>query len=356
MGPEGALGVRDKKGGDSMGSYCNTSIGIRAMMFVCIGALMMVGLTDCKGGVPRNQGVPPAGEYDPQVLARYTGTGDPGKPCTVWLKDLKREALRHGAESGRPGAPLTLGGLTDIRGYRWSDKRKDVEILGVKVMGYVPPILLDQFVQALRVAPEGLIWMSLDPGDKEDLSSPYRVDGYPKEIINSRWAEPLIRADYFVKAMSLDLVPSVVEGMCARNKERDLTDKSLKGTVRDQVLHNNLSFIPDSRKTRIVHAETADGFEVLFEQMPIVIQTGRDSVPEVNSFARDMNDNFDKLKAQYPGVFLPLHSMFKLYSLGSCLLRERAFVPVELDYWLSDYPLAPYDTPDELPGFKEFCN
>ena len=315
---------------------------------------LVTNLVSCAGHLSPYGGSPPPDEYNPERLASSPISLTPGAPGSVWLKDLEALARQGSGDPGELRPPLTFGDLTDIWGYRWSESRRDVEVFGAKGKGSVPPILLDQFVQALRVAPEGLIWMSLDPEDMEDLTAPHLVHGHPREMMDSRFFVPLIQADYFAKAMSLDLVPSILDGVYKRNERRIMACDfdPLESVSKPGV--QNMYFCPDTQHVKIEYTETSEGFEVRFNRIPVRVLTGSPRVPEAFAgFTRDIGENFEKLKTQYPGVFHPLHNMYKLFYLGSCLLKEREFAPVELDYWFSEYPLAPYNTPEKLPGFKE---
>ncbi|HRI17461.1 MAG TPA: hypothetical protein PL196_02960, partial [Burkholderiaceae bacterium] len=299
-------------------------------------------------------------DYD---LAELTKPVAPGKvhpePAVVDLRDLQATA-RKWLEQPSPKGPLSLGGLTSISGYRWSRSRQTVEIMGERG-GAAPEILVDEFVEALRSSPEGSLWMSLDPPLDEGLEGMtgwHAVHGHPESILQTRYFNGLVQADYVMKALSLEVVPSPhLDSLVERARERvtrcdsDDAPRGAAPTIENQYFaidwdHN------DPRRTA-----SADGHEIYLGKMPIVILTGPTvQTSATMAFAKQFSDNFDQLEQEFPIALGRHHNLFRLYFLTQLLQVEKKKGNIEFDdqFWMSEYRPLPFRAAKRLPGFGPF--
>ncbi len=290
-------------------------------------------------------------EYAFETLTRpiQEGNGRAGLK-TLSLEELEqqtREAVRRRKSTEQP---IPLGGLTDILGYHWDAQRQRIELIGASDETPVSPIYAEQFVVALRLAHYPMIIQSLNPAGTE-LGSPQLVLAYPKEVEDTLFLEPLIQADYFLKAISMNHARPLVRTPKTAMEEAVLRCKHLPQREDLKGPPDNIFFRPGHPV--IEQERTADGgFNLWIRDIDLKLHAGKQvKNPDVLTFVDQMNQRLGELIAAYPRVFRPLVNIYKIHIVAQLLMTEQE-AKTDLSYWLSEFPVAPHPTPRELPVVK----
>lgn len=269
----------------------------------------------------------------------------------VSLPQLERQ-VRQALPWPHPAvAPLTVGGLTDLWGYRWNRERQELELLGE--VGEGPPLLVDEFVMALRMGHYPAIGMNLIPQDPLDPASPQLVHVFPPELGETRLVVPLIQAEYTVKTHALQAV-------AARYRDQG---EQCAGRTTTAMARARLFFVP--AMPELAFEETPQGFTIQIRQARLMLRAERDVVVASGTearplppghpladFAADFSRRLADLERQEP-VYQQLQRTYRLFLIAQLLRKEFQANEIVYDvgFWLHDYPVAPYPPPRALPPF-----
>ena len=126
-------------------------------------------------------------------------------------------------------------------------------------------------------------------------------------------------------------------------------------SLRDDCERRRLSGEPGTNsffapgRTRYEFERTDDGFTFWIREMPVVLVTGDAAANPITAEAnRTFTENFERI-SERSVVFADLRRMYELYNVAQSL-RHPLF-DYDFSFWLDEYPLAPVDTPRQLPGF-----
>lgn len=252
-----------------------------------------------------------------------------------------------------------LGFITQPVGVVVDSVNQDLILVG-KQDAQLPPQYLDDFVVALRAANEfgnkESPGVSIDP-DTSGRSQQYTVN-YFGGVENTRFGRICYEADYLLKKLALGKLPIGVNGVMSP-WARELEWIKHHGQPRyDYRSSSRVWFIPSdvylafSRSSLMLYnsdvevqyqfsvSETAGDW-----RNPRLLPASLSRRKQwIEDFAGQLSAHYDEVAQTYP-VLEELRSLVKLYAIGSSLVKLR--VQPDLEYWLSDYILRPYDTPRE---------
>lgn len=268
----------------------------------------------------------------------------------VSLRQLERELKSAHAGRKLSGEPVTLGRLTDILGVQWDSVHKDIKLIGE--VGQGPPILVDQFVPALRTGHHAAVLMTLRSKNPTQPDSVQRVHVSPPELEGTLFLDSLSKADYDAKRRAQEYL--------ATHYREEIKRCSASTTGSEELPHTRIVLLPAKPKLKV--EKNGETFTVWIHKLDIILlpaqdlvaSSGKDPNPlppghPLRDFAVDFTKRFGELERQYP-IYKQLHNMYKLFLIAQ-LLRGLQ-LPYDFSFWLSEYPLKPYPTDREFPGLK----
>jgi hypothetical protein len=267
--------------------------------------------------------------------------------------------LEHTVTAAAVPEPVPLG-LTDIHGFEWDEQQTDVWLMGT-LDAAAPPILVDHFVGALRATQTAQApGMTLLPVDRTNPRSMHQVLVFPEHLglADSRYMAALIQSDYLVKALAVAAAtpPFGLDDVVTRYR-RAITGCGASAASAPSIIRARVWFVP---VRPVLRTERLDGRRrVWIDQAEVMLAAEEDLVSSkdgtvhhatnspLQAFAREFTARFQESKRLR--VFWELHTMYKLGLLAELL--HQLELPPHRDFWLRTYPLQPYATPRELPGF-----
>lgn len=311
---------------------------------VSLAVACMIALPELLGA-----GSPPKA-YRLERLAKPVAVDD-AKPrrTTISLDELEQRVREAVTQRTTPSEPIPLGGFTNILGYRWNDERREVELIGETGGPAAFRLYAEQLAVALRLAVEPFIVVTIVPSGLDPWGR-QRVVAYPETVLDTHFLEPLIQADYYMKAIVMNHVsspvPTPLDGL-----ETVILDCRVPPNI-DELLgaSSNIFFQPVD--PRPVTHRTKGGFQRSIRDVGLRLRPGRHvSDPYVIEFARRVSSDLDRLVESHPRALRPLVNLHRLYMVAQLLMVEEE-AEIDLSYWLSEFPLTPHPTPRELPSVR----
>lgn len=269
----------------------------------------------------------------------------------VSLRGLEAEAKTSLVRGARALDSLTLGGLTDIVGYRSANG--DIEVLGLSSARPEAAILVRELVEALRAADHSAVGMTLLPRDVGNPRSPHQVVVFPSQLEDTAFAGRLIAADYAVKELATSKL--------AQHHRQAIKSCPVSDGPPSQALTGRVFFLPAAPRLEL-DEETDGSFSVLIREAGVILaqegslvfhEDGRPSggsaqAPDqaLGAFTAEFTRRF----AEMGGVYQRLGVAYRLFLVAKLLRREK--VDWNADFWLRDYPLGSQPTPRELPALR----
>ena len=263
----------------------------------------------------------------------------------ISLRQLESE-VRNAVAQGLSTRTLTLGRLTRVTGYRW--RNGEMTILGQQgsEKDWLP---LDLFVESLRFGDHPVLFMSLVP---EDATMAYhKVVSMPPDLKDSATLGVMTQGDYYLKKLLLEglrslRIPGAYDDQTKRLMDCDTGDLSAR-----RAETSNVFFRPGKAVLEKVDHGSPD--HTIWIRKNLMVLRAGDRVRDdyIRQYAKRTTENMEAL-LQLP-LYWRLQRVFDLSLLATALLeatRLRLLPPDLFSFWLNDYPLEAYATPERLPG------
>jgi len=244
----------------------------------------------------------------------------------------------------------TLGGITQLTGVVYDPRARDLILVGEHHPGGAQ-ITLDDFAVALRSRLLLRQWpeVSIDPAP-DTAKTGYmkvRIEG---GIEGTQFGRDLYEADYLLKRISLGIEPSRV---VAVPSNWSLVDETLR-TLADANgfdITSRFWFYPVLKAVKVrQNVASVSGLEVkVFTEVLSANVNGRATkdLHDLGSehFARNVSDHFNELVSVHP-AFGRVQVLNELVAVTRAI--ELLESPVDLDYWLTRYPIGRGTTPKQV--------
>jgi hypothetical protein len=290
------------------------------------------------------------------ALAVLGGAGrDPGpEPGQLFIAYSLRQA-QHQLQAPDEASPevMLLGGMTRVAGLVYDGQNDDPVLVGQVVQGG-RKITLDDLVVALRAPLVHEQWpaVSIDKTPKTQATGKQTVR-FEGGIEGTAFGRDFLAADVCLKKIALELLPGRPGGVGSyfalsadaanRGDTQQIGSRFWFYPLRaPMVTREGVFAITDLQIGVLTQVMSVNG------EPPSRHPDVRDEVGD--DFSQQFTANIDAVAREYPEV-ARLSELFGLAAVAKGL--ESLEPQPDLDYWLSDYQIAPIETLAEFPLLKQ---
>jgi len=307
------------------------------------------------------------------AYASATETSDVDS-CTVLAAfsfDAAQRACLSGA-SDRPDVAL-LGGITKVWGILLDDKG-DLIIVGERDASRLP-LLLDDAVVALRTR-QSIDKYGESPGVSIEPPRPGRYSNYQMVkyfggVEDYHYGTVCFEADLLLKKLGMGYELSGIDGFPSEydlmidNSRAGRSSNPWAGTMgRSWFFPQRIRLMKGHRALTVASVQMrvrtntereleipAEYIDLHSQEMAQILEYRPDAVSLVH--ARLISQNYDELAKHHP-VLNQLRSLLVLSGLMAQAVGRA--VPSNLEYWISQYPVAIVQNPDSIPTLSRADN
>lgn len=306
----------------------------RAVLFIFLSATLLMGCVGQRG----------AREYMP-LTRPDKGVMPPSKEQKVSL-NLMRQKVTSRRQQGLATNDLLLDGLTSIHGFEWTPS--DIILIG-STGGNATALTLDLFVEALQLAANPLLYVSLDPIPD---TKKHEVKFYPDQLGSTSFLRRLVAADYVAK---VHVLARKVSPLPEIRSVVDRMEDDLCGAEVPSSSSANMYFNLGKHSYRSVSVGTAEQSDVTIDPVKMRLSPGPSVHNErAKDFAEEYTEAIDRVATRYAAI-RDLQVAYELWLLGlalrSHILAEATEQPRKLlTYWIDDYHPPEIQVPREVRG------